>query len=205
MYKFFTSPLPPSELISKLSEFTDTKKVNPIKPSLYEGEREIIAQAEGTHFTAQKRLGIGWGLAWFSPGLWFKPVLTGSVTPLKEGSGVIFEGGTPISMKVLWALLIVIAATGAGMFLVMDYPANVNFDGLHAGEYMFSTIMAMNTALGVLVLLPLIGWWLTRHELGFVAGAIENKLQLQPVQKSALDDWQGWRTGRVANTAHHDG
>jgi hypothetical protein len=40
-------------------------------------------------------------------------------------------------------------------------------------------------------LLPLIGWWLTRNELGFVAAAIENKLQLQPVQKSALDDWQG--------------
>jgi hypothetical protein len=188
MYKFFTSPLPPSELISKLSEFTDIKKVNPIKPSLYEGEREIMAQAEGTHFTAQKRLGIGWGLAWFSPGLWFKPVLTGSVTPLKEGSGVIFEGGTPISIKVLWAVLIVIAATAGGMFLVMDYPANLNFDGLYADAYFFSTIMAMNTALGILVLLPLIGWWLTRNELGFVAAAIENKMQLQPVPKSALDE-----------------
>jgi hypothetical protein len=85
----------------------------------------------------------------------------------------------------------VIAATAGGMFLVMDYPANLNFDGLHAGPYFFSTIMAMNTALGILVLLPLIGWWLTRNELGFVAAAIENKLQLQPVQKSALDDWQG--------------
>jgi hypothetical protein len=189
MYKFFTSPLPPSELISKLPEFTDPKKVNPFRPSLYEGEREIIAQAEGTHFTAEKRSGVGWGLAWLSPGFWFKPVLSGSVTRLKEGSGVVFEGGTPIPIKILWALLIVIVASAGGMFLVMDYPVNLNFDGLHAGAYVFTTIMAMNTALGILVLLPLIGWWLTRDELGFVAGTIENKLQLRPVPKSALDDW----------------
>jgi len=187
MYKFFSSPLPPSELISKLPDFTDTKKLNPFKPSLYEGEKEIIAQTEGTHFTVEKRLGTGWALAWFSPGLWFKPVLTGSVAPLKEGSAVVFEGGTPIPIKVLWALLIVIAATVGGMFLVMDYPANINFDGLHADQYFFATIMAMNTAIGILVLLPFIGWWLTRNELASVAATLENKLQLQPVPKSAFD------------------
>jgi hypothetical protein len=187
MYKFFTSPLPPSELISKLSEFTDTKKTNPFKPSQYEGEKEIIAQAEGTHFTAEKRPRIGWGLAWFSPGFWFKPVLSGSVTPLKEGSGVIFEGGTPIPIKVLWAVLVVIAATAGGMYLIMGYPAILNFDGPNAGKDVFSILMTMNTALGILILLPLIGWWLTRNELGFVAAAIESKLQLQQVAKSALD------------------
>ena len=187
MYKFFSSPLPPSELISKLPDFTDTKKLNPFKPSLYEGEKEILAQTEGTHFTAEKRLGTGWGLAWFSPGLWFKPVLTGSVAPLKEGSAVIFEGGTPIPIKVLWTLLIVVVASAGGMFLVMDYPVNINFAGLHAGQYFFATIMAMNTAIGILVLLPFIGWWLTRNALAFVAATLENKLQLQPAPKSALD------------------
>jgi hypothetical protein len=187
MYKFFSSPLPPSELISKLPDFTDTKKLNPFKPSLYEGEKEIIAQTEGTHFTVEKRLGTGWALAWFSPGLWFKPVLTGSVAPLKEGSAVVFEGGTPIPIKVLWAVLIVIVATAGGMFLVMDYPANINFDGLHADAYFFATIMAMNTAIGILLLLPFIGWWLTRNELASVAATLENKLQLQPVPKSAFD------------------
>ena len=186
MYKFFSSPLPPSQLISKLPDFTDTKKLNPLKSSLYEGEKEIIAQTEGTLFTAEKRSGIGWGLAWFSPGAWFKPVLTGSVVPLKEGSAVIFEGGTPIPIKVLWTLLIVIVATIGGMFLVMDYPVNINFDGLHAGSNFFATIMAMNTAIGILLLLPFIGWWLTRNELAFVAATLENKLQLQPVPKSTL-------------------
>jgi hypothetical protein len=187
MYKFFSSPFPPSELISKLPDFTDTKKLNPFNPSLYEGDKEILAQTEGTHFTAEKRSGTGWGLTWFSPGFWFKPVLTGSVAPLKEGSAVVFEGGTPISTKVLWALLIVIAASAGGMFLVMDYPANINFAGLHAGQYFFATLMAMNTAIGILSLLPFIGWWLTRNELAFVAATLENKLQLQPVPKSALD------------------
>jgi hypothetical protein len=187
MYKFFSSPLPPSELISKLPEFTDSKKINPSKPSLYEGEKEIIAQVKGTRFIAEKRQGIGWGLAWFSPGFWFKPVLTGSVTPLKEGSAVIFEGGTPVPMKVLWALVILIIAQAGGLFLIFDYPVNLNFDGANAGSYVYATLAAMNIAIGILLLIPFIGWWLTRNDLAFVAAAVERHLQLQPVPKSTVD------------------
>jgi hypothetical protein len=188
MYKFFSSPLPASELISKLPEFTDSKKINPSKPSLYEGEKEIIAQVKGTRFTAEKRQRIGWGLAWFSPGFWFKPVLTGSVTPLKEGSAVIFEGGTPVPMKVIWAVLILIIAQAGGLFLVFDYPVNLNFAGLHAGTYTYATIAAMNTAIGILLLIPFIGWWLTRNDLAFVAAAVESHLQLKTASKST-EDW----------------
>ena len=187
MYKFFSSPLPPSELLSKLPAFTDQKKVNPTCKSLYEGEREIIAHVEGTHFTAEKRLGTGWGSAWFSPGFWFKPVLSGSISPLKEGSAVIFEGGVPIPIKLGWALLFLVLATAGGMFLVFNYPVTINFAGLHAGDYMFAIIMAVNTAIGLLLLIPFIGWWLTRNELAFIAGAVERHLQLQPVQKGAFD------------------
>jgi hypothetical protein len=187
MYKFFSSPLPPSELISKLPEFTDTKKIDPSKSSLYEGEKEIIAQVKGTRFTAEKRQRIGWGLAWFSPGFWFKPVLAGSVTPLKEGSAVIFEGGTPVPMKVLWAVLFVIVAQVGAMFLVFNYPVTISFDGLHAGSTMFAMLTAINIAVGILLLIPFIGWWLTRNDLAFVAAAIERHLQLQPAQKSSVD------------------
>ena len=187
MYKFFSSPLPPSELISKLPEFTDTKKIDPSKSSLYEGEKEIIAQVKGTRFTAEKRQRIGWGLAWFSPGFWFKPVLTGSVTPLKEGSAVIFEGGTPVPMKVLWAVLFVIIAQAGAMFLVFNYPVTISFDGLNAGSTTFATLTAINIAVGILLLIPFIGWWLTRNDLAFVAAAIEHHLQLQPAQKSSVD------------------
>ena len=188
MYKFFSSPLPPSELISKLPEFTDLKKINPSKPSLYEGEKEIIAQVKGTRFTAEKRLRIGWGLAWFSPGFWFKPVLTGSVAPLKEGSAVIFEGGTPVPMKVLWAVLILIVAQVGGLFLVFNYPVTINFAGLHVGTYTYATIAAINTAIGILLLIPFIGWWLTRNDLAFIAAAVERHLQLKTVPKST-EDW----------------
>lgn len=188
MYKFFSSPLPPSELISKLPEFTDSKKINPSKPSLYDGEKEIIAQVKGTRFTAEKRHRLGWGLAWFSPGFWFKPVLTGSVTPLKEGSAVIFEGGTPVPMKVLWAVLIVFVAQAGGLFLVFDYPVNLNFDGLHAGTYVYATLAAINTAIGILLLIPFIGWWLTRKDLAFIAATVERHLQLKAVSKST-EDW----------------
>ncbi len=187
MYKFFSSPLAPSELISKLPEFTDSKKIDPSKHSLYEGEKEIIAQVKGTRFRAEKRQNIGWGLAWFSPGFWFKPVLTGSVTPLKEGSAVVFEGGTPVSMKILWAVLIVIIAQVGAVFLVLDYPVNISFDGLHADSIMFATITAMNIGIGILVLIPLIGWWLTRNDLAFVAAVVERHLQLQPAQKSSVE------------------
>jgi hypothetical protein len=187
MYKFFSSPLPPSELISKLPEFTDSKKIDPSKHSLYEGEKEIIAQVKGTRFRAEKRQKIGWGLAWFSPGFWFKPVLTGSVTPLKEGSAVVFEGGTPVSMKVLWAVLIFVIAQVSGIFLILDYPVNISFDGLHADSIMFATITAMNIAIGILLVIPFIGWWLTRNDLAFVAAVVERHLQLQPAQKSSVE------------------
>ena len=186
MYKFFSSPLPPSELISRLPEFTDTKKVNPSQPSLYEGEKEIIAQVEGTHFKAEKRSNIGWGLAWFSPGFWFKPVLTASVSPLKEGSAVVFEGGTPVPIKVIWAGLIALVAAAGGAFMVLNYPVTINFDGLNSGADMMSTIMAMNTAIGILLVLPFIGWWLTRHDLAFVAAAVERNLQLHREAKTSL-------------------
>jgi hypothetical protein len=163
MYKFFSSPLPPSDLISKLPEFTDQKVINPSKPSLYEGEKEIIAQVKGTRFRAERRRKFGWGLAWFSPGFWFKPVLTGSVTPLKEGSAVVFEGGTPVPMKVLWALLIFIVAQAGGIFLIFNYPATLNFagfnlDGLNASSYFYATLGVIQTVVGILLLLPLIGW-----------------------------------------------
>jgi hypothetical protein len=187
MYKFFSSPVPPPELISKLPEFTDSKKINPNSPSLYEGEKNIIAQVKGTRFTAEKRQSIGWGLAWFSPGFWFKPVLTGSIAPLKEGSAVIFEGGTPVPVKLLWAALILIVAGAGGMFLVFDYPANINFAGLSADSYMFATIAAINTAIGILLLIPFIGWWLTRNDLAIIAAAVERHLQLQRVSKSTVD------------------
>jgi hypothetical protein len=187
MYKFFSSPLPPSELISKLPEFTDAKKIEPSKSSLYEGEKEILSQVKGTRFRVEKRQKIGWGSAWFSPGFWFKPVLSGSVTPLKEGSAVIFEGGTPIPMKLLWALVIFIIAQASAIFLVLDYPVNISFDGVHASSYMYATLAAMNVALGILILIPFIGWWLTRNDLAFVAGTVERHLQLQPTQKSSVD------------------
>jgi hypothetical protein len=187
MYKFFSSPLPPSELISKLPEFTDSKKIDPSKPSLYEGEKEIIAQVKGTRFRAERRLKIGWGLSWFSPGFWFKPVLTGSIAPLKDGSAVVFEGGTPVSKKVLWALLIFLVAQAGGIFLVLDYPVNISFDGLHAGSYILGTLGVLNVILGILILLPLIGWWLTRHDLAYVAAAVEDHLKLQRVPKSTVD------------------
>jgi|GEM_PF-1606980 len=187
MYKFFSSPLPPSQLISKLPEFTDAKKIDPSKSSLYEGEKEIIAQVKGTRFTAEKRQRIGWGLAWFSPGFWFKPVLTGSVTPLKEGSAIIFEGGTPVIMKVLWAVVFVIIVQAGAIFLILNYPVNISFDGLHANSIMLATITAINLAVVILLLLPFIGWWLTRNDLAFVAAAVERHLQLQPAQKSSVD------------------
>jgi hypothetical protein len=90
-------------------------------------------------------------------------------------------------MKVLWAVIFIIIAQAGAMFLVLDYPANINFDGLHADSIMFATITAINIAVGILLLLPFIGWWLTRNDLAFVAAAVERHLQLQPAQKSSVD------------------
>jgi hypothetical protein len=52
---------------------------------------------------------------------------------------------------------------------------------------MFATIAAINTAIGILLLIPFIGWWLTRNDLAIIAAAVERHLQLQPVSKSTVD------------------
>ena len=187
MYKFFKSPLPPSDLIAKFPQFADPEELNFKASSLYSGEKDVIARIDGTNFRAQRRLGIAWGLASFSPGFWFKPILSGSIDPSGTGSAVIFEGGTPIPMKVFWALVFVIVATAGSLLVAFGYPANINFDGPNSGTDMWNSIQAMNAALGVLILLPLIGWWLTRKDLAFIAAAVERNLQLHPVAKTDLD------------------
>jgi hypothetical protein len=91
-------------------------------------------------------------------------------------------------MKVIWALVIVGVAQAGGIFLIFDYPVNISFDGLHANSYVYATLAALNVVLGLLLVIPFIGWWLTRNDLAFVAAAVERHLQLQPVPKST-EDW----------------
>jgi hypothetical protein len=84
-----------------------------------------------------------------------------------------------------------IVAQVGGIFLIFNYPVTLNFDGLNASSYFYAALGVIQTAVGILLLIPFIGWWLTRNDLAFVAASIERNLQLQAVPKST----EGWLVG----------
>jgi hypothetical protein len=46
-------------------------------------------------------------------------------------------------------------------------------------------LLLMNIALGILLLIPLVGWFFTRHELRYLEQELQSRLNLKPTSKSA--------------------
>jgi hypothetical protein len=183
MFQLFLSSSAPSEIVSRLHEFVDPEEIDPYKPSLYRGERPIIGRLESDNFHLKKRSGGHWYWNVLTPGFWFKPALHGTVSPKQNGSEIIIEGGAPLAAKISWATLFIAIATSFGIFTALSYPANINFDPAHVGFDMQLSILLMNIALGILLLIPLAGWFATRNELQFLKSELQSHLNLKPTTK----------------------
>jgi hypothetical protein len=183
MFQLFLSSAAPSEVVSHLQEFVDPDEVDPYKPSLYRGERPIIGRVEGHNFHLWKRSGGRWYWNVLTPGTWFKPALHGTVSPKASGSEVMVEGGAPLAIKISWGLLFLAIATFLGLFTALSYPVYINFDPAHVGFDMQLAILLMNIVLGILLLIPLIGWFATRNELEFLKSELQSRLNLKPTTK----------------------
>jgi hypothetical protein len=183
MFQLFLSSSAPSEIVSRLHEFVDPEEMDPYKPSLYRGERPIIGRVEGHDFHFRKRLKGPWYWTVLTPAFWFKPALHGTVTPKRNGSEVLVEGGVPLAAKISWAVLFLAIATFFGIFAVLSYPGNINFDPAHVGFDMQLALLLMNIVLGILLLIPLIGWLATRSELDFLTSELQSRLNLKPTTK----------------------
>jgi hypothetical protein len=183
MFQLFLSSSAPSEIVSHLHEFVDPAEVDPYKPSLYRGERPIIGRVEGQNFHLWKRSGGRWYWNVLTPGAWFKPGLHGTVSAKENGSEVLVEGGAPLASKIGWGILFLAIATFFALFTALSYPVNINFDWAHVGFDMQLAILLMNIVLGILLLIPLLGWFATRNELHFLKSELQSRLDLKPTTK----------------------
>jgi hypothetical protein len=183
MFQLFLSSSAPAEIVSRLHEFVDPEEIDPYKPSLYRGERPIVGRVEGHDFHFRKRLKGPWYWTVLTPAFWFKPALHGTVSAKKNGSEVLVEGGAPLAIKISWAILFLAIATFLGVFAALSYPVDISFDPAHVGFDMQLALMLMNIVLGILLLMPLIGWLATRNELDFLKSELQARLNLKPTTK----------------------
>jgi hypothetical protein len=185
MFQLFLSSSTPPDIVSRLQESIDRQEVDPYQPSLYRGERPIIGRVDGNDFHLRKRSSGLWYWNLFTPAFWFKPALHGTVSPKGNGSEVMIDGGAPLATKIGWALLFLGVATCFGLVVVFTYPVNINFDPAHAAFDMQLGLLLMNIALGILLLIPLVGWFFTRHELRYLEQELQSRFNLKPISKSA--------------------
>jgi hypothetical protein len=183
MFQLFLSSSAPSEIVSHLHELVDPAEVDPDKPSFYRGERPIIGRVEGHNFQLWKRSGGRWYWNVLTPGAWFKPALYGTVSAKENGTEVLVEGGAPLATKIGWGVVFLAIATFFALFTALSYPVNINFNWAHVGFDMQLALLLMNIVLGILLLIPLIGWFVTRNELDFLRSELQSRLDLKPTTK----------------------
>ncbi|HYY27640.1 MAG TPA: hypothetical protein VE860_06840 [Chthoniobacterales bacterium] len=180
MLKFFSSPLQPDELVTKVKGFVDEEEIDTNSPTLFTGSRPVVGRFDTREFTLQRRVGMRWLLWWLTPGQWFKPHMIGRVTQKDWGSRLELTGGTPLIMKTLWALVFLGASGGITLFGMFSYPYNLSHDPAHAGANFFHAIILLNVMAGILIILPLIGWLQTRFQLAEILRELQQHLELRP-------------------------
>jgi hypothetical protein len=183
MLKFFASPLPPDEFVTKLISFVDEEEIDPGSPTHFSGDRPVVGRIDGGHFTLQRRVGIPWYLWWLTPGQWFKPYLNGTVTTEKEsGSRIELTGGTPLVVKIFWVLVFLGATGFIAVGATFKYPYDLSHHPAQTAANFLAAIVVLNVAAGILVVLPIIGWLQTRFDLADILKELQSHLDLRPVE-----------------------
>jgi hypothetical protein len=180
MLKFFSSPLQPDELVTKVKSFVDEEQIDTSSPTQFTGSRPVIGRFDAREFKLQRRVDILWLLWWLTPGQWFKPHMIGRVTQNDSGSRLELTGGTPLIIKVLWALVLLGASGGITLFGMFGYPYNLSHDPGHADADFLDAIILLNVVGGILIILPLIGWLQTRFQLAEILRELQQHLELRP-------------------------
>jgi hypothetical protein len=186
MLKFLSSRLEPDAVAAKLREIVDEEVVDPKSPTLYAGERPLVGWVNPDRFKIHRRPPVYWALWWLTPGQWFKPVVEGTVTSKDNGTEIEIVGGTPIWIKICWALALLGAAGLISLLIVLSYPYNITHDPMHAGAKMLLGIIFLNVVAGIFVVLPLIGWFTTRNDLPAIVNELKGRLEPQ-IKESAID------------------
>jgi hypothetical protein len=180
MLKFFSSRLEPAAVVANLREIVDEEEVDPKSPTLYAGERILVGRISPDRFRIYRRPRLHWVLWWLTPGQWFKPVVEGAVSSTGNGTQIVVVGGTPIWIKIGWVLALVGAASLISSLIVFGYPYNIAHHPEHSGAIMLFWITVLNVVMGIFVVLPLIGWLMTRNDLPAIMDQLKIRLSLEP-------------------------
>lgn len=180
MLKFFSCPLDPDQFATKLKGLIDKEEIDPENPTLFTGQRPLIGEVGSHRFKLQRRVWIHWMLWWLTPGQWFKPYMNGYVVRANSGSRIQLEGGTPIPTKIIWLLVLLGLSGIVAGWTVFSYPFNISHDPVHSASSLLAGIILLNLVAGILVLLPIMGWVLTRNQLPEMVTELQRNLDLQP-------------------------
>ncbi|MBV9392206.1 MAG: hypothetical protein JOY96_09970 [Verrucomicrobia bacterium] len=179
MLKIFSSQASPTEVITALKSFVDEEEVDPSSRILFRGNRPVVGRFSGHAFRLRRRVSYPWWVWWLTPGRWFKPQINGWVTIQNGGSRIQLEGGISWISKVLWVLLFLGATGLIAAWTVFTYPYNLSHDPVHSGNNFLRGILALNVVAAILIILPVIGWLLTRDDLSTLLRQFQQHLHVQ--------------------------
>jgi hypothetical protein len=182
MLQFFSSRLDRNAVAANLRKIIDEEEVDPKSPTLYAGDRSFVGEVGPERFKVQRRPPVHWVVWWLTPGQWFKPVVNGTVTSRNDGTHIELVGGTPIWIKIIWVLALLGAASSIGMLIVFSYPFTITHDPARSGADFLLGIILLNLVAGLFVVLPIIGWFLTRKDISVIVNELKSRLDLKPIE-----------------------
>jgi hypothetical protein len=180
MLKSFSSPLERSAVAENLRQIVDEEELDPKNATLYAGERPFVGRIGSDRFKIFRRPPVYWPLWWLTPGQWFKPVMDGTITSNDNGTKIEIVGGTPLWIKICWVLALLCAAGLMTLLVFFAYPYEIAHDPARSGPNMLLGIMVLNIVAGIFVVLPVIGWLLTKNDLPAILNELKTRLHLEP-------------------------
>jgi hypothetical protein len=180
MLKSFSSPLGPGAVAANLRQIVDEEEIDPKNATLYAGERLFVGRISSDQFKIFRRPPVYWPLWWLTPGQWFKPVMDGTITSKDNGTKIEIAGGTPLWIKICWVLALVCAAGLIALLIIFGYPYDIAHNPARSGANLLLGITVLNIVAGIFVVLPAIGWLLTRNDLPAILNELKNRLDLEP-------------------------
>jgi hypothetical protein len=181
MIKTFVSSLSPSQAVDCIREIGDLQEVDPESRSFYRGNKPILWSLRDERFRLLRRPQMSWVWWLLTPGSWFQPHISGRVLPREKGSELELEGGANLAVKIGWVLAFGILTGLIAVITLFHYPVDINFAAQRAGDHIRAAVILLNVLGGIMVLLPLVGWLMTRNDLDFLVKELQKRLDLQEV------------------------
>ena len=85
-------------------------------------------------------------------------------------------------IKFIWALALLGLSGFVASWTVFSYPYDISHNPAHSGSNLLTGIILLNLTAGILLLLPFLGWVLTRNHLADIVIELKRHLDLQQVE-----------------------